>query len=225
MVLERQPVGGGGPERRVLQRTADADRDDRPRRRQGLVRLDLRAHPAWRLQGATVDHDHQQARAVQRFAQGAVEPLAGRGFLFAEEDREVALAQPARQVGGVAETTAWRRAEGEGDEDVVAEPARGAVAAGAGRAASRRAGAALSQSRHRSGCVGLHRRSKVRGVVIGTSVMKQAVGTGAIGRGLRHQAPGPCPVAMGEPMVRGADCFVQPWKDGDKQGVRRVRCR
>jgi len=54
--------------------------------------------------------------------------LAGRCFVLAEENSEVALAQAARQIRGVTVGATRGRTEGEGDEDVVTEDARRAIA-------------------------------------------------------------------------------------------------
>jgi hypothetical protein len=67
---------------------------------------------------------------VQSSEQRPIELLSGRGFVFAEEDSEVALTQAARKVGGVAESSARRRAERKRNEQVVAEQSRSIAAPG-----------------------------------------------------------------------------------------------
>src|SRR5262244_2933190 len=92
--------------------------------------LDFLAYPARLPQRASVSNDHQDAGAEKGFEQGAVKLLAGRRFVFAEENGEVALAQAASEIGGVTLGAAWGRAKVKRDKHVVAEEARRAVALG-----------------------------------------------------------------------------------------------
>ena len=120
-VAEVQPGMDVGVERRILQSAVDIDRDDRPAGVAAAVFLDLGAHPARRRERAAVAHHHQRLRSVQRVAQRVAQRATGRGFVLAEEDREVALAQPARQVRSVALGAARRWPQRERDEQVIAE--------------------------------------------------------------------------------------------------------
>ena len=106
----------------------NADRNDRSVGVSAPELLDFGAHPSRLLQRAAIGDDNQGAGAEKGLEQGTVKLLAGRGFVLAEENGEVAVAQAARQIRGVTVGAARRRAEGERDKHVVAEDARRVVA-------------------------------------------------------------------------------------------------
>ena len=128
LVLEPQPLLRALGKRRVLQRAAEVDRDHPTAGFMSAELLDLLPHPARFLQRGMVCDDDKHFGVTQCGAQSGVERFARRRFVLAEEDSEVPLAQPAREIGCVAVCPARRRAEREGEKDVVTEQPGGVAA-------------------------------------------------------------------------------------------------
>lgn len=100
-VPEFQPFLSIGSKRGVQQRTVDVDRNHRPVRVSTPELLDFRPHPPRCFQCAAIGNNNQHLRTVERRAQGAVELVAGRCLVLAEEDGEVVLPEPPCQIGGI----------------------------------------------------------------------------------------------------------------------------
>ena len=128
-IADSQPVVRAVGEHRIGEGSSYTDGDHRPRRMSAREFLDFLPYPARSLQRAVVNNDDEDLRSAKCRLERAIQLLARRRFVFAEEHREVALAQSPGEVGRVALRAARWRAECERNENVVAEEARRRVTA------------------------------------------------------------------------------------------------
>src|SRR5688572_2615852 len=98
LVAECKPLTGLLEQGRILQRSADTNRNDGSVGMTPPELLDLLTHPTRVLQRTLVRNDYENPGAVKGLEQGAVELLARRRLVFTEKYGEVALSQAPSQV-------------------------------------------------------------------------------------------------------------------------------